>query len=263
MKESDVKYLAGLYDADGSASIGDNGSGSIYLRLSVAASDAVSPNHKILYWLRDTFGGSVRQHAQLKNSVVCVWIVRKRSDLERLVPRLLKHLVIKGNALAGLWNLYQTYRGRTLDEDTMSWIRETAKSYRYGLSGPVKPKKHPTTAWVAGYIDGDGSFKNRYYAKYNSHHLRVTVTAHVKDRVGLDLLHKAYGGKIYHKKTEPNVLTWTRNLGPRDKSFATRWLPRLIGHLKIKRYKAEQILAIHSQRLSEETPTGEAIVQAA
>lgn len=256
MKESDVKYLAGLFDADGSVHFRKNNGDMIGMNISIAASDAVSPDHKILHWLQETFGGRIQHHATLKNSTVKLWIVGKYSDLERLVPRLLKHLVIKGNSLAGQWQLYQTYRGKHLDALELERILDHSKMLRKGLSGPTKPKNHPTWAWVAGYLDGDGCLINRYYAKSKSHHMRVSATGHVKDRYGLDLLFKAFGGVVYQKKTEPNVLVWSRNLGPKDSQFAIHFLKKFVQHAKIKKHKAELILHNHSQRLSVENPTG-------
>ena len=29
-------------------------------------------------------------------------------------------------------------------------------------AGPIKDKKHPTWAWVSGYLDGDGHYSKRY-----------------------------------------------------------------------------------------------------
>lgn len=255
MQESDIKYLAGLFDADGSCSIRFNKNNRLHIRLQIAASDAVSRNHEILYWLKDTFGGVVNHHATLRNSTVKVWVMQSRRELELLIPRLVKHLVIKGSSLAGTWNLYKVYGGRPLEDHEVQRIKEHQSIIRK-LNGPVKPKNHPTWAWVAGYIDGDGCLFNRYYAKYRSHHMRVVATAHVNDLCGLNLLQKAFGGDIRLKSGSDSVYVWSRNLGYRDSSFAVKFLRKLVRHLKIKRYKAEQILANHSQRLSVSDPTG-------
>lgn len=260
MQESEIKYLAGLYDADGSASFIVNSNGRVYLKLQVAASDAVSPDHKILHWLSDTFGGNVYTHAVLANSVVKVWILQKRADLEKLVPRLVKHLVIKGSSLAYMWKVFKVYGGKRLEEYQIAHVREQATLSRL-LNGPVKPKNHPTWAWVAGYIDGDGCLKNRYYANQKAHHMRVSATAHEKDLYGLRLLQKAFGGSIRKQYPDKAIYIWSRNLGYSDSSFATRFLRRLVGHLRIKKHKAEMILANHSQRLSVSGPKGQAIVQ--
>lgn len=255
MKESEIKYLAGLFDADGSFSLRFNKNNRLHCRMQIAASDAVSPAHSILYWLADTFGGNVHHHATLKNSTVKVWIVQAKSELERIVPRLLKHLVVKGSSLAGSWNLFKVYGGVQLTDEHVARIKEHQGLVRE-MNGPVRPKNHPTWAWVAGYIDGDGHLKNRYYRKTSSHHMRVQVTAHKKDICGLQLLKKAFGGVIRPKRTEPNVCVWDRNLGYSESSFATKFLKKFITHSRIKKYKAEQILSNHSQRLSVDNPTG-------
>ena len=257
MRESDVKYLAGLYDADGSATFQFNNNGRGYLVLQIAASDAVSRNHEILYWLQDTFGGRVQHHADLKTSTVKSWKLSKANDLHKVVPILLKHLVIKGNTLAAQYDIWKNVlQGKKLSDVEISYWKNYNKNIRQLFNGPVKPKSHPTWAWVAGYLDGDGCFTNRYCSKHKSYRMRVHATGHEKDLVGMKLLYKAFGGQLYEKKTEPGIWVWARNLGPKDRSFAVRFLKKLVRHSKIKKYKIEKILANHSQRLSVEDPTG-------
>lgn len=86
----------------------------------------------------------------------------------------------------------------------------------------------------------------------------IHVVCHESDRVGLDLLFKAFKGNIYTK--QEHLLVWKRNLGFADSAFVRRFLPKLIRFSLIKRYHMEQILAIHNryrkQRLIERNPTG-------
>ncbi|MDE7064797.1 MAG: hypothetical protein K2O70_04915, partial [Desulfovibrionaceae bacterium] len=63
-------------------------------------------------------------------------------------------------------------------------------------------------------------------------------------------------------KNNPNVFQYRLTLGGMRKLNATglRFIHYILPHLHIKKHKAEQLLAMHQQRLSEEAPTGEAIV---
>lgn len=266
MRETDIKYLAGLFDADGSATVRFC-KNRAYLALQIAASDAVSPNHTILQWIQERCGGTIQTHAVLSNSTVKVWKMNNRSDLEKLVPRLIKHLVIKGKPLKLKYELWRSLRGRALTDLEVAEGKELNKSYRtYLHNGPVKPKNHPTWAWVAGYIDGDGSLINRKYKDKRwpdsyAHRMAVQVVGHVKDRVALDLLQKAFGGNVYEKRSEPGNMVWYRSLTKGHRSFAKKFLSKYLQHGKLKRHKAEQILANHSQRPTEETPNGEVMAQ--
>src|SRR5690606_38752957 len=124
-------------------------------------------------------------------------------------------------------------------------------------TGPLKPKKHPTWAWVAGYLDGDGCYYMRQRKKNwgVSTELLVQVLAHHLDKVSLDLLHKAFGGRLYKSVGKNDqCYTWTRNLGNSDKSFAIHFLRKVLRHSQLKKHKIEKLLHFHLQRLNDITP---------
>lgn len=260
MTETWFKYMAGLLDADGSLSFQfartKDGNYGVYLRLVLVAAESVDRNGKLINSL--PFGSVVRTTLDNGWAPRNDWVVTKRAELEMILPRIMKHMVIKGRHWKWMYDVWVENRGKTVDENGCERLRLASKASRADAN-PIAAKKHPTWAWVAGYIDGDGSFVNKYDNRKKYQCMRVNVTAHKNDRVGLDLLCKAFGGSISEVKGT-NILRWWRGLGYRDSSFATHFLHKLVRHSKLKKYTIEQILSNHSQRLSVNTPKGEAIV---
>src|SRR3990167_5058082 len=99
MNESLVKYLAGLLDADGSLSFAfkkyEKAEDTFFLgiTLSLASSDAVDGSGFINQLPQLTGMGAVNRYGN--NKQFKAWVVNKRSDLEMLLPRLIKHMIIK------------------------------------------------------------------------------------------------------------------------------------------------------------------------
>ena len=260
MTESWFKYMAGLLDADGSLTFQfaktTTGNYGIYLRMVLVAAESIDREGKFIKSL--PYGTVIHTEPKGEWAARNDWVVTKRTDLELLLPRIIKHMVIKGRHWDWMFNVWRQHRGQTVDETYCERLKIACKDSR-SEAGPLRAKKHPTWAWVAGYVDGDGSLVNKYDEQKHYQCMRVNVTAHKNDRVGLDLLQKAFGGTISEVKNT-NVLRWWRNLGYKDASFATHFLRKLVRHSQLKKHSIEQILSNHSQRLSVNTPTGEAIV---
>lgn len=252
MNESLVKYLAGLLDADGSLSlehhIGYDGRVRISLNLHLSSSDTVD-RHGFVASLPDLTGmGRYNRYHDKYNQ----WFVGHRADLEMLLPRLIKHLVIKGKHWQWLLDFWRDWRSQAKGQKSMSmqeWesLQQTARESRITRVGPVRSKNHPTWAWVAGYLDGDGCYSLR---TKRDKHIRISVTAHVNDVCGLEFLQKAFGGTIVTDSRSNNIKIWWRGLGPRDASFALRFLPKVVNHSRLKKHKIEQVIGFHRQRLS-------------
>lgn len=272
VNESLIKYLAGLMDADGSLSFSfrrdpqDKDAYFMGLDLSLASSDEVD-RHGFVDSLPDMsgMGGAYRygSHSQYK-----AWRVSKRADLEMLLPRLIKHMVIKAQHWQWLLDTWRDARkaarlnGKRVawNHDEMEWFKEAAKHSRRLRVGPLKPKKHPTWAWVAGYLDGDGWYTIRPDKRQNYTAMRVGAVAHQTDALALEFLQHAFGGSIKdHGQTE-NCKIWYRSLGVRDASFALRFLPKVARHSRLKRHKIDQLIHAHQQRLSVSAPAGDATV---
>lgn len=255
MKETDIKYLAGLLDADGSFMLTFSNS-RVYLRMSLDLSTGIDKDCKYSQWLSDKLEVTPCIHKREGNAkgVMSIKIVvQKRSTIEKIVPRLLKYLVIKGKHLEELYKVWQELRGRILEEDAIEKLKQFSKDSRKNV-GPVKPKTKLPRAYVAGYLDGDGS----YIMKKSSGTYNVNCVAHIDDRIVADLLHKQYGGHIYYQE---NWIRWRRPLGRTNKSFAVPFLKDMHRHSRLKKWKIEQFLNHHhSQRLSGNRSKDQAIV---
>lgn len=261
MHETLVKYLAGLLDADGSLSLNfrlDPNNGAYYfinLRMNLASSDAVDLSGFVPSLPKLTGMGTMNRYGAKKQFVS--WQLFRRADLEMFLPRVIKHMVIKGKHWQ--WLLDQWRKGRRggqqgwtcgLDERE-AWTASVRRS-RIENVGPRRPKNHPTWAWVAGYLDGDGSYiYKRYVHKgYGQWSMRVTAVAHKNDICGLEFLQKAFGGEIGSQGQSGNVKVWTRNIGYQNRDFALRFLPHLAKHSRLKRYRIDPMIHHHQQRLT-------------
>lgn len=269
MDETIFKYLAGLIDSDGTISfdfknaIRNGGQANLGLKVGIAASDAVD-RHGFIEQLPQRIGHGYTSRHGGKNQYI-YWMVSSRRDLEMLVPRLLKHMCVKAKHLQRMFDMWKEKRGTSLSPEECEALRTWSKQSRYD-AGPLKPKNHPTWAWVAGYLDGNGhymfSLANRGAAK-ETRSMRVSACCHRGDAAVLEFLHKAFGGKIRTHPATENAMYWDRNIGLSQKSFALTFLGKVVRFSQFKRHRIEQIIAFHhghQQRLSDQTPTGEAIV---
>jgi hypothetical protein len=259
MNETLIKYLAGILDADGSIAFNfvnptkdERNLHNLSLKISLTSSDAID-FHGFVAKLPELTGfGSWDCHGS--RDQFNRWTVTSRRDLEMLAPRLVKHMVVKGRHLQRMLSKWKEMRGRFLSEDECEALREFSKTSRAD-AGPVKPKNHPTWAWLAGYLDGNGSYRagpcksgtykgNQYFRIQCS----VQASCHVNDVSVLEFIQNAHGGYIKpHSKSE-NCMVWERNLGRSQHSFAVRFLPNLVAHSRLKRHKIEQMLSFHHQQ---------------
>ena len=272
MNESTAKYLAGLLDADGSLSFhfkrSETRQDRFYmgLILKLTAADAVDRDRYVEKLPLLTGFGQV--HREGKLGQFCNWTVSKRADLEMLLPRLIKHMIIKAQHWQWLLDMWRDLRRmpRTNDgsfsvsEREMEELKEASKHSRRLRVGPLKAKNFPTWAWLAGYLDGDGSYVFRYDKVQNYWSMRVSAVAHINDVSVLEFLQRSFGGSVIDHGQSTGCKVWYRSLGVRDASFALRFLPKLAKHSKLKRYRIDRMIHYHRQRLSDSAPTGEATV---
>lgn len=259
MNESLIKYLAGLLDADGSLSLSfkhdPNREGRYFVGLSLklSSSDAVD-KHGFVESIPKTYGFGTTTRDGKQHQFVN-WVVSKRSELEMLLPRFIKHMVIKGKHWQWLLEMWRTAR---VDRPTCSLkerevLTAASKESRRLNVGPLRPKNHPTWAWVAGYLDGDGCYSYRQnlantgYLQWTIH---VSAVSHVNDTAGLELLQKAFGGYITGQGQSDVVKLWKRALGYQNRDFALRFLPHVAKHSRLKRHTIDAMIHHHRQRLS-------------
>lgn len=265
--ETDVKYLSGLMDADGSLLFHFSpykDRWNISLKMVLQQSLSIDREGKFIDWL-NTFGGfkqfiKIQEEAHPNWSDANRWTVTSNQELNMLVPRLTKHMVVKAKHWQDMLEKYNSVYGKSVTQSEMHELKEFAKTSRKNV-GPLKPKKHPTWAWVAGYIDGDGCYYMRK-RKRNwgvSTELLVRVVSHNDDKQSLELLHKAFSGNLKANNHE-DTHYWSRNLGNADRDFALHFLRKMVVHSRLKKHKIERLLHHHLQRLSESTAAADAIV---
>ena len=253
MNETLIKYLAGLLDADGSLSLSFKPWESWFyvgLTLSLASSDAVDKHGFVSSLPQLTGMGLVYRDGTRRQFVS--WRISKRADLEMLLPRLIKHMVIKAKHWQWLLDEWRRRRSDTeCSAEERAELQAASKASRRNV-GPLKPKNHPTWAWLAGYLDGDGWYScySNVCKGYEQWTIHVGAVAHTNDALVLEFLQKAFGGIIRPHGQSEGVLIWRRSLGHNNCSFALRFLPNVAKHSHLKRAKIDAIIHHHRQRLS-------------
>lgn len=265
MNESVVKYLAGLLDADGSLSFechrGYDDRVRISLKLHLTSAESIDRQGFVASLPALTGMGNVNQYVMAERRYT-QWFVGHRADLEMLLPRLIKHMVVKAQHWQWLLDYWRVFRSQAKGQKSLSeaeWqaLSATSRESRRTRVGPIKPKNHPTWAWLAGFLDGDGCFSFR---TSRNHNMRLSVTAHVTDLSVLLFLQNAFGGTIKSNSRSDDIKVWWRGLGPSHASFVLRFLPKLVEHSRFKKHKIEQMIHFHRQRLSVSRAEAHAIV---
>ena len=251
--ESEIKYLAGLLDADGSLSLTHN-NGYLGLVLNLELAESCDRDGKYITSL-SLKGGNLYTRKREENwAQTNTWRIVKRSELEMFLPRVIKHMVIKAKHWNTLLTWFREYQGRIITINEYDLLSLQSHESRL-VSGPLHEKIHPTWAWVTGYLEGGGWFMIR--KRPNQVEIQTGAVCQMSDVVALKLLQKAFGGVV---KEDRGHMRWLRNLGPKDSAFAKRFCTKLVQHSRLKTHKIEQILYYHSQRLNEISPTGRVIV---
>jgi intein/homing endonuclease len=244
MNESTVKYLAGLFDADGSVSFlfrKHNEVSYLSLCLQIAQKDK-----------------SLLESFEVGNITTCskgysYLRVTAKNELEKLIPRISKHSIIKGKHLMRMLEKYREYRSKALTDSEVEQLRIYAKMSRKD-PGPIREKNYPTWAWLAGYLDGDGWYRMREDKEQNYMSMSVGAVAHPDDAEhSLKLIQKQFKGTI-RPHGQSNALVWNRNLGVSDSTFALEFLRKLVRHARLKKHKIETMIHFHSQRLNQVRP---------
>ena len=262
VNESILKYLAGYFDADGCAvpvfAKQSNGVFNFYLRVTITASANIDLGYRNLIALRDACGGigNIVHAAQADNpnwSPTATWTISKKEELESFIPQVAKHMVIKGTQFMNLLELRRSLAGVPLTLDDVKRLKVECAVYRRA-SGPIRPKKFPTPAWLAGLVDGDGSLVCEYQDAKNYWRMRLTLALHTNDSHALEFIARTHGGAIYDHGQHAKRLDIGLGFSQRGKIDSL--LRPLTKHLRLKKHRAEIILHRHSQRLSESKPKG-------
>ena len=244
------KYVAGFVDADGTIAFHFNktvdGFFRIGLQFDITQIDNRGRGFKLLQFLRDSYDvGSI---TDVKDKNQKYWKVSGKNDLEKFLPHVIKHMVIKGKHFQRMLDKRRELSGVNLTQEQVDELRKFAKESRAD-TGPTRYKKNASPAWLAGYIDGDGYLR----CSDREHWLKIHVQK--SDVCSVELIQSTYGGKIY-KTTKETIKEFKLNFGAAFYGTATKVLKAIIPHLRLKRHDAEMILYWHKQRLNEKNPTG-------
>lgn len=244
------KYVAGFVDADGTLAFHFNktvdGFFRIGLQFGITQIDNRGRGFKLLQDLRDAYDvGSI---TDVKDKNQKYWKVAGKNDLEKFLPHIIKHMVIKGKHFQRMLEKRRELSGVDLTQDQVDELRRFAKESRAD-TGSTRYKKNASPAWLAGYIDGDGYLR----CSGREHWLKIHVQK--SDVCSVELIQRTYGGKIYDTAKE-NIKEFRLNFGASFYGIATKVLKAIIPHLRLKRHDAEMILYWHKQRLNEKNPKG-------
>lgn len=262
--ESLKKYTAGLSDADGCLGFAFFKKGNSYkvgLKFALLAAESVDRDFQCIQELHGRFRMGTLCYPKQRNekwAPTILWQIQSTNELERFIPHIAKYGYIKPSHFIRLLEKRRDIGDTPLSKKDVEELKRWSKQSRSD-SGPQKPKNHPTGAWLAGLTDGDGSLGCKYEAAKKFWRMRYTIALHEQDMACLTFIQKAFGGNI-HTHGSPHIKALEINLGFSQSSKAIKFLHHMYPHLRMKKYRAQEILTKHKQRLSEGTPTGEATV---
>lgn len=203
------KYLAGLIDADGHISVRGRTNASKYtshvgckvdLEFSISQASGFS---EPLEWLKENFGGCIREKCHGQH----LEYLSRGNPAMRIVERVKNHLVLKQGHAEAFLKLVQTGT-RLYDESDLMAFREHVKELR--ATEMSYERNYPSRKWMAGYIDGDGSF-SAALDRYGNARPVLSIAAAQNYPMGILLLQKAFGGSIC-KPSKGNYHLWQLSL---------------------------------------------------
>lgn len=257
------KYLAGLCDTDGCLSFGfrkqrDGDNYYLNVRFTLLVSHSYDPEGKLLNLLQAHYGvGSIQtREARVVSSSAAVWCVGKSNELERLLPHIIKHMVLRGTHWKWILETLRERAGIPLTSEEIRQLKAESKDRRKSTTW-VKPKNYPSAAWLAGVVDGDGYFTDKYYPDKRYRRIVFGLQNAECDRAIVEHIQKAFGGVIHVRKGKTTKLNhYILNLGFSASSGALKFLRYVVKHSHLKKHQIEQLIHTHLQRLSEISPTG-------
>lgn len=249
-KHSEVinKILAGYIDSDGHITLKVN---SQYLNINVILSQAAinDPDFEVIRAFHKFYNlGNIqfRFSENDKESSRCDWKLGVKDSI-KLFNLIGKHLVVKGTLFRDLIEIYKSYVGIKISTEEYEIIKEKQRDLRK-TTGPIKRKKHPSWAWLSGYIAGDGHLccrldrkRIKYDKKVDKYYnmtfneLYVDIVSDIKSP--LEFLQEHFKGSIY--PCRGTHFHWKRSLGKGNIDFSEEFLSKLKPYmLHPKKYSA-------------------------
>ena len=237
------KFIAGLVDGDGCITTNyhrtRNGMYKARFHFSIVFNRNDYKVRDTIEEIRDYFGyGNIYDRPDCG---VIVYEIYSADNAISAVNRFKKHLVIKGKHADRMIELFKETKGygNTLTEDEAEKKRLYVKWSRDNTTS-IKPKKHLTNPWLAGYIEADGCL---FYRKASNDYLKMGLdfSCNKRDLPALELISKAFGREI--KVGRENEITLRHYFSKKSNTAAKRILIPLLPHLRSKLWTAEQILS--------------------
>ena len=231
------KYVAGLIDSDGSVSLSfkvhSNGRYGIYLALSIDQSASNDSDLQLLRSLRDFYRlGKIYyfdRESNISKSHSAKWLMSTKDALQ-MFNRIGKHLLVKGTHFQNLVWIVESLKGISLRDidDLREYSECSRKNSRW-----IKHPKHPSWAWLAGFLDGDGHYRCRIgrVRKYKSgdtaitNELKLFVGVHEDDKHIVEFLNHTFKGSLRQRKDR--LYFWQRSLGKNSEKFAIPFLKKM------------------------------------
>jgi hypothetical protein len=180
------EYLAGFVDADGHLSVRARAGARPDLEFSLSQS---ASRAAVLLYAPGLFGGIIRPKFGGAHFELCL----RSGPARRAIERLKSYLVLKrvhAEMFLGLVN-----RGVVLkNRDDVRAVRQRVQEIR--KCGATLQPSYPSGEWMAGYVDGDGSFVVKVCKKTRYAYPSLTILAASNYLVGIMLLRRVFGGQI-------------------------------------------------------------------
>lgn len=256
-KHSEVinKILAGYIDSDGSVGLKLN-SGFINVNLSLSQAAINDPDFEILrsfYKFYNLGYIQFRFSDNEKESSRCDWRFGVEDTL-KIYNLISKHLVVKGTLFEYLIEVYKEYKGKKVSLEDFEKIKDNVREKRE-ITTMLKRKKHPSWAWLSGFISGDGHLccrlnrkRHKYDKKVNKYYdmtyneLYVNIVCDL--RHPLEFLQEHFKGSIHGPKD--GCFHWKRSLGKGNIDFSEHFLLKLKPYmLHPKKYEAIKRMLEH------------------
>lgn len=219
------KYIAGFLDADGSIMMKRSGANKQMVSLSFSQKTS---QDKVLWLIQKSLDAGYIRIKTIKNveySELC--IVGKKAEMA--LNRIKQHLVIKKRYADCILDAIFRWTPKN-NELIKAWLKAERKVRSLPLPN------QPSRKWLAGYIDGDGSFVPSVRYK-GAAEFKLSIGAWKYDTEGIELIQKVFGGKINRHGENTKLLAI--GLPP---SKAKQILPYFMKYLIVKKDQAYFIL---------------------
>jgi hypothetical protein len=226
------KYLAGFIDADGYIGIRS--------RIGARPDCEIQVSQRILY--REPIDAVVAEFGGFSRIRVIDGGEYVSADLRggnavKLLERLAKYAVVKGPWMRAALELVRHAEIHRTAEQVASF-RDVWKQIKRESSHTEK--NFPSRKWLAGYIDGDGTFTVKVCPKTGYAYPHVSVLSEPHMDVGIRLIEKAFGGNLC--KLSTGNAQWTLHLSQPSK--IEKFVSFFADHLIIKKAQAYYLLAL-------------------